>query len=201
MQSTGVSFWCLQVQKYKRESIPGPKVGLLGILGEIYFLVNGWSEFTICELVSCGIRAPDTHSHEEAKVVALYDYAPTIEGNIVGTTFAVLHWPETLVVLCTLLTIHWRGSLGGMKRCKVFHSRSPDVYISPQTSRIKLCVFNNPRQSTKSQLLAHGSMFVSGCIYLPALVFTQPLFLIITGHVSTVYRPSITLVLYEHWSS
>ena len=81
----------MQVQKYKGESIPGPKVGLLGILGKIYFLVNGWSEFTICELVSCGIRAPDTHSHEEAKVVALYDYAPTIEGNIVGTTFAVLH--------------------------------------------------------------------------------------------------------------
>ena len=92
MQSTGVSFWCLQVQKYKRESIPGPKVGLLDILGKIYFLVNGVGQSL--RFASCGIRAPDTHSHEEAKVVALYDYAPTIEGNIVGTTFAVLHFGQ-----------------------------------------------------------------------------------------------------------
>ena len=82
-------------------------MGLLGILGEIYFLVNGVGQSlrfaSWYPVVSC---APDTHSHEEAKVVALYDCAPTIEGNIVGTTFAVLLWPETRAVLCTLLTIH-----------------------------------------------------------------------------------------------
>ena len=83
-------------------------MGLLGILGKIYFLVNEVGQSlrfaSWYPVVSC---APDTHSHEEAKVVALYDYAPTIEGNIVGTTFAVLLCqPETRVALCTLLTIH-----------------------------------------------------------------------------------------------
>ena len=62
MQSTGVSFWCLQVQKYKRESIPGPKVGLLGILGKIYFLVNGVGQSLRFASWYPVVSAPQTHT-------------------------------------------------------------------------------------------------------------------------------------------
>ena len=62
MQSTGVSFWCLQVQKYKRESIPGPKVGLLGILGKIYFLVNEVGQSLRFASWYPVVSAPQTHT-------------------------------------------------------------------------------------------------------------------------------------------
>ena len=147
MQSTGVSFWCLQVQKYKRESIPGPKVGLLGILGKIYFLVNGvgqslrfasWYPVVSAPQTHTAMRKPrwwhSTTTHQPLRGIL---WAPLLQFYFGQrhVQYFVHSWPSIDVGVWG----EWNAA-----RLPDCHSRSPDVYISPQTSRIKLCAFNNP---------------------------------------------------------